>query len=114
MSKIAAAKSAKILRDELKALRTEHASKPISRMTEAELADEIDHHETACKARVLKSKRLEALAKAREARSAPKAEKAEKVEVKVPAIRKAKAEVAVKDEPKVESKPVKKGLISME
>ena len=124
----------KELRDQLKKLRDEHAGKAIGRMTPAELQSEIEHHETACKARALKAGRLAALAKAREARTKPKEEKKEEeVKVKVPTIKKAekvvvekakaepkpKAEKKVKaepkaDEPKEEKKPVKKGMIAIE
>ena len=122
--------SAKELRDQLKKLRDEHAGKAIGRMTPAELQSEIEHHETACKARALKAGRLAALAKAREARTKPKEEE---VKVKVPTIKKAekvvvekakaepkpKAEKKVKaepkaEEPKEEKKPVKKGMIAVE
>ena len=127
--------SAKELRDQLKKLRDEHAGKAIGRMTPAELQSEIEHHETACKARALKAGRLAALAKAREARTKPKEEKKEEeeVKVKVPTIKKAekvvvekakaepkpKAEKKVKaepkaEEPKEEKKPVKKGMIAVE
>lgn len=84
--------SAKELKDKLKKLREEHAGKPISRMTPEELQNEIEHHEVACKTRVLKAARLENLKKAREARGLEKKEEKEKVEVKVPSIVKAKIE----------------------
>ena len=84
--------SAKELKDKLKKLRDEHAGKPISRMTPEELQNEIEHHEVACKTRVLKAARLENLKKAREARGLEKKEEKEKVEVKVPSIVKAKIE----------------------
>lgn len=124
----------KELRDQLKKLRDEHAGKAIGRMTPSELQSEIEHHETACKARALKAGRLAALAKAREARGKPKEEKKEEeVKVKVPTIKKAekvvvekpkaepkpKAEKKAKaepktEEPKEEKKPVKKGMIAIE
>lgn len=85
--------SAKELKDKLKKLREEHAGKPISRMTEDELKNEIEHHEVACKTRVLRATRLENLKKARESRGLEKKEeKKEEVEVKVPSIVKAKIE----------------------
>ena len=92
----------------LKALRDEHAGKPISRMTPEELQNEIEHHEVACKTRVLKAARLDNLKKAREARGL----KEDKVEVKVPSIVKAKMEkkkeeIAAKKET-VEKKQVRK------
>ena len=103
--------SAKELKLKLKALRDEHAGKPISRMTEEELKDEIEHHEVACKTRVLKAARIANLAKAREARGLEKAaeKKEEKVEVKVPSIIKAKIEkkkeeIAAKKEAVAEKK----------
>ena len=102
--------SAKELKDKLKKLREEHAGKPISRMTEDELKNEIEHHEVACKTRVLKAARLENLKKARESRGLEKAEKKEeKVEVKVPSIVKAKIEkkkeeIAVKKDAAVDKK----------
>jgi predicted O-linked N-acetylglucosamine transferase (SPINDLY family) len=82
----------KELKLKLKALRDEHAGKPISRMTPEELQNEIEHHEVACKTRVLKAARLDNLKKAREARGLEKEEKEDKVEVKVPSIVKAKME----------------------
>jgi len=99
--------SAKELKDKLKKLRDEHAGKPISRMTPEELQNEIEHHEVACKTRVLKAARLENLKKAREARGLEKKE--EKVEVKVPSIVKAKIEkkkeeIAAKKETIVDKK----------
>jgi len=99
--------SAKELKDKLKKLREEHAGKPISRMTEDELKNEIEHHEVACKTRVLKAARLENLKKARESRGLEKKE--EKVEVKVPSIVKAKIEkkkeeIAVKKDAAVDKK----------
>lgn len=104
--------SAKELKDKLKKLREEHAGKPISRMTEDELKNEIEHHEVACKTRVLKAARLENLKKARESRGLEKKEvekKEEKVEVKVPSIVKAKIEkkkeeIAVKKDAAVDKK----------
>jgi len=102
--------SAKELKLKLKALRDEHAGKPISRMTEEELKDEIEHHSVACKTRVLKAARIANLAKARESRGLEKAtEKEEKVEVKVPSIIKAKIEkkkeeIAAKKEAVAEKK----------
>jgi hypothetical protein len=56
----------------LKQLRSEHSGKPISKMTPEELTTEIEHHETACKARLMKAKRLEALTKARETKKVRK------------------------------------------
>ena len=102
--------SAKELKDKLKKLREEHAGKPISRMTPEELQNEIEHHEVACKTRVLKAARLENLKKAREARGLEKKEEKEKkVEVKVPSIVKAKIEkkkeeIAAKKEAIVDKK----------
>jgi predicted O-linked N-acetylglucosamine transferase (SPINDLY family) len=101
--------SAKELKDKLKKLRDEHAGKPISRMTPEELQNEIEHHEVACKTRVLKAARLENLKKAREARGLEKKEEKEKVEVKVPSIVKAKIEkkkeeIAAKKETIVDKK----------
>ena len=101
--------SAKELKDKLKKLREEHAGKPISRMTPEELQNEIEHHEVACKTRVLKAARLENLKKAREARGLEKKEEKEKVEVKVPSIVKAKIEkkkeeIAAKKETIVDKK----------
>ena len=102
--------SAKELKDKLKKLRDEHAGKPISRMTPEELQNEIEHHEVACKTRVLKAARLENLKKAREARGLEKKEEKEKkVEVKVPSIVKAKIEkkkeeIAAKKEAIVDKK----------
>ena len=102
--------SAKELKDKLKKLREEHAGKPISRMTPEELQNEIEHHEVACKTRVLKAARLENLKKAREARGLEKKEeKKEEVEVKVPSIVKAKIEkkkeeIAAKKEAIVDKK----------
>ena len=104
--------SAKELKDKLKKLREEHAGKPISRMTPEELQNEIEHHEVACKTRVLKAARLENLKKARESRGLEKKEekeKEEKVEVKVPSIVKAKIEkkkeeIAAKKEAIVDKK----------
>ena len=101
--------SAKELKDKLKKLREEHAGKPISRMTPEELQNEIEHHEVACKTRVLKAARLEDLKKAREARGLEKKEEKEKVEVKVPSIVKAKIEkkkeeIAAKKETIVDKK----------
>ena len=98
----------KELKMKLKALRDEHAGKPISRMTPEELQNEIEHHEVACKTRVLKAARLDNLKKAREARGL----KEDKVEVKVPSIVKAKMEkkkeeIAAKKET-VEKKQVRK------
>ena len=52
----------------LKALRAEHSGKAIGKMTPEEMMNEVEHHEMACKARDMKAKRLEALAKARESR----------------------------------------------
>ncbi len=63
--------SAKELKDKLKALRSEHMGKAIGKMSPEEIQKEIDHHETACRQRELKAKRLEALAKAREEKKAP-------------------------------------------
>jgi sRNA-binding protein len=65
--------SAKELKDKLKALRSEFG-RPITKMTAEEMEKEIAHHETAKKAAEIKSKRLEALAKAREARKPVKIE----------------------------------------
>ena len=102
--------SAKELKDKLKKLREEHAGKPISRMTPEELQNEIEHHEVACKTRVLRAARLENLKKAREARGLEKKEeKKEEVEVKVPSIVKAKIEkkkeeIAAKKEAIVDKK----------
>ena len=98
--------SAKELKDKLKKLREEHAGKPISRMTPEELQNEIEHHEVACKTRVLKAARLENLKKARESRGL---EKKVEVEVKVPSIVKAKIEkkkeeIAAKKEAIVDKK----------
>ena len=63
--------SAKELRDKLKALRMEHTGGALSKMTVEQVQNEIAHHETACKARETKEKRLSALAAAREAKKAP-------------------------------------------
>ena len=98
----------KELKMKLKALRDEHAGKPISRMTPEELQNEIEHHEVACKTRVLKAARLDNLKKAREARGLEKKEDKEVV-VKVPSIIKAKMEkkkeeIAVKKEAVAEKK----------
>jgi hypothetical protein len=60
--------SAKDLKDKLKALRSAHVSKAIGKMSAEEIASEINHHETAVKARETKAKRLAALAAAREAK----------------------------------------------
>jgi hypothetical protein len=62
------------MRAALRKLRMEHSGKAVGKMTAEEIAKEIDHHETACKARDAKAKRTSALAKAREARMAKKAE----------------------------------------
>lgn len=69
------------LRAALRKLRAEHSGKAVGRMTAEELSREISHHETACKAREMKEKRLAALEKARESRAAAK--KVEVVEKKV-------------------------------
>ena len=64
--------SAKELREKLKALRAQHAGKAVGKMNVDEIAKEISHHETACRATELKAKRLEALASARKARASAK------------------------------------------
>ena len=74
------------LRAQLKNLRNEHAAKPVSKMTEAEIQREISHHELGCKARTLKETRIQALAKARETRAKAKEETA--THVKIPEIKK--------------------------
>lgn len=80
--------SAKELRDKLKALRSEHTGGALSKMSLEQIQNEIAHHETACKARETKEKRLAALEAAREAkRSVPtvgEAKKAPAPAVKVP------------------------------
>ena len=94
------------LRKELRELRNEHAGKSVAKMTEEEIKRELEHHQLGCKSRVMKEKRIEALAKAREARTAKKEEKKEEeVEVKVPTIKKVKKE---KEEPKTEHVAPKK------
>jgi len=65
--------SAKELRDKLKALRMEHTGGALSKMSLEQVQNEIAHHETACKARETKEKRLAALEAAREAKKAPAA-----------------------------------------
>jgi hypothetical protein len=71
------------LRAALRKLRAEHSGKAVGRMTADELSREISHHETACKAREMKEKRMASLEKAREARSvAKKVEVGEKKVVK--------------------------------
>jgi len=67
----------KELTEKLKGLRAEHSGKTISKMTPEEMSREIEHHETACRARELKAKRMEALAKAREAKKSDKAKSGE-------------------------------------
>lgn len=92
--------SAKELKDRLKALRNEHAGKPITKMTAEEMEREISHHETAKKAVELKAKRMEALAKAREARAIVKS-----APVKSP-LGKAPVKAAEKPAPKPRAKKV--------
>lgn len=80
--------SAKELKDKLKKLRMEHSGKAVGKMSPDEIEKEIAHHETACRARELKEKRLAALAKARESKKEKepkeekKAEKEPKLEIK--------------------------------
>jgi len=79
--------SAKELRDKLKALRMEHTGGALSKMSLEQIQNEIAHHETACRAREMKEKRLAALEAAREAkRSVPTVGEAKKAPaaVKVP------------------------------
>lgn len=85
--------SAKELKDKLKKLRMEHSGKAVGKMSPDEIEKEISHHETACKARELKEKRLAALAKARES-------KKEKPEVKE--VKKVEKKEKVEKEPKKE------------
>jgi len=96
------------LRSQLKMLRNEHAGKPVSKMTEAEIQREIIHHEAGCKARAMKEARMKALEKAREVRMKKKEE--EIPEVKVPEIKKktTKTEHVVPAAPKKEEKEEKK------
>lgn len=75
--------SAKELKDKLKKLRMEHSGKAVGKMSPDEIEKEIAHHETACRARELKEKRLAALAKARESKK-EKEPKEPKPEVKEP------------------------------
>ena len=102
------------LRNQLKSLRNEHAGKPISKMSQAEIQRELEHHELGCKTRALKEKRLEALAKAREARAKPKAEPKEEekaTHIKVPELPKKKSTKTEHDAPappKIELKESKK------
>ncbi len=63
--------TAKDLRDQLKALRAEHTGGALTKMSVEQVQKEIAHHETACKARELKEKRMAALEAAREAKKAP-------------------------------------------
>jgi len=65
--------SAKELRDKLKALRMEHTGGALTKMTLEQVQNEIAHHETACRAREMKEKRMAALEAAREAKKAPAA-----------------------------------------
>jgi hypothetical protein len=102
--------SIKLLKDQLKKLREEHSGKPLARMTEDELKNEVEHHEVGCKTRALKKSRLDALAKAREVRAAPKKEK--EVEVKVPLLKKDKPELSALEKEVVAK--IKKGLISVD
>ena len=90
------------LRSELKVLRNEHAAKPISKMSEAEIQKELLHHQLGCKAREVKESRIAALAKARESRAKAKTE--EKVDVKVPVVSKKKEP---KSEPSAPAAPKK-------
>ena len=96
------------LRSELKVLRNEHAAKPISKMSEAEIQRELLHHQLGCKAREVKESRIAALAKARESRAKAKTE--EKVDVKVPVVSKKKepkSEQSAPAAPKKSSAPKK-------
>lgn len=94
------------LRAQLKNLRNEHAAKPLSKMTEAEIQREISHHEMGCKARTLKENRIQALAKARETKAKAKEETA--THVKIPELKKKKAEPKTEhDAPTVPKKEVK-------
>jgi hypothetical protein len=77
--------SAKELRDKLKALRMEHTGGALSKMSLEQIQNEIAHHETACKARETKEKRLAALEAAREAKKAPAAVKVPRPPKQVPA-----------------------------
>jgi len=74
--------SAKELKDKLKKLRMEHSGKAVGKMSPDEIEKEIAHHETACKARELKEKRLAALAKARESKKEKPEIKEVKLEIK--------------------------------
>lgn len=85
--------SAKELKDKLKKLRMEHSGKAVGKMSPDEIEKEIAHHETACKARELKEKRLAALAKARES-------KKEKPEVKEPKLEIKEVKAKAEKEPK--------------
>jgi preprotein translocase subunit SecD len=103
--------SAKELKDRLKALRNEHAGKPITKMTAEELEREISHHETAQKAAELKAKRLEALAKAREAKKGPPTLVVKKAPVKAAPVkevkpRKTAAKKIVEEYPEVSDEEV--------
>lgn len=101
--------SIKLLKDQLKKLREEHSGKPLARMTEDELKNEVEHHEVGCKTRALKKSRLDALAKAREVRAA---QKEKEVEVKVPLLKKDKPELSALEKEVVAK--IKKGLISVD
>jgi hypothetical protein len=105
--------SAKELRDKLKALRMEHTGGALSKMSLEQVQNEIAHHETACKARETKEKRLAALEAAREAKKAPPAAAA----VKVP---RAPKQVPARDTPAakknnniIQGFPKKKATVTM-
>jgi hypothetical protein len=92
--------SAKELKDKLKKLRMEHSGKAVGKMSPDEIEKEIAHHETACKARDLKEKRLAALAKARES----KKEKEPEPKLEVKEVKKEKKEVKEPKKEKAEKK----------
>ena len=100
--------SAKELKDKLKALRMAHSGKAVGKMTAEEIAAEIEHHETAAKARELKAKRMAALAAAREAR----AKASDKPKLVVKEIKKEKVE-KVAEIPKKEFVKEHKKLIKV-
>lgn len=101
--------SAKELKDKLKKLRMEHSGKAVGKMSPEEVEKEISHHETACKARELKEKRLAALAKARESK---KEVKEVKVEVKEPKKVEKKEKVEKAEKPEKKEKKMKYTVMS--
>ena len=70
------------MRKKLKELRSQHASKAISKMTEEELKNEISHHEKACKVTAMAAARAAKKMAAKEVKAEVKEVKEVKKEVK--------------------------------